>query len=582
MRRNTLGPTARSWYVLAAALPLLACDSSVEINVNINATAPGNTSGESSSTGDESSSSGDESSSSTGDFCPEDQVECDGLLAQVCDGMGGYKSSTACDIGCVEPVGCSACIPGATRCVGDSSEVCAPDGSAWQLAQDCDDVQDLACDPDTGLCAGACAGLERSDPGCDFYPVVTRQYDGVIDLVHPFAVAVVNTSGASAEITVTRGDDPVDTEVVADGASTVITLPWVDDLARDNGGSQVVVDGAYRLRSTRPVTVYQYNPLLPDITGDASLLLPVHAWTGNALVASRPHWLDFHGWYSVTASADDTTVTLTAPGGGAPTQTGGGVDVDGNGVVVLDAGDVLQVLTLAGGDPTGAIVSADKPVQVHGGHECTQVPVGMGYCDHLEESIPPTETLATQYVVTPPVQQDGVSPKAMVVRIVAAAANTSLTFEPDQVVDHVLDDAGDHVEVPIGVDTFVVTADRPILVAQYMVGADFGYGNADPSMTITTPAAQFRTNYGFYAQPDWPFNFVDIVAPTGASVVLDGDPVASFAAIGASGFSVAHVPLDATGGHSITADQAVGISVYGLAPSTSYWYPGGQNLEILP
>jgi hypothetical protein len=60
----------------------------------------------------------------------------------------------------------------------------------------------------------------------------------------------------------------------------VFTLPWVNELAKGTGPSALVVDGAYRLRSTQPVTVYQYNPLNADVTNDASLMLPVNTWTG--------------------------------------------------------------------------------------------------------------------------------------------------------------------------------------------------------------------------------------------------------------------------------------------------------------
>jgi hypothetical protein len=34
--------------------------------------------------------------------------------------------------------------------------------------------------------------------------------------------------------------------------------------------------------------------------------------------------------------------------------------------------------------------------------------------------------------------------------------------------------------------------------------------------------------------------------------------------------------------HEITGTQPFGISVYGYGVDTSYWYPGGQNLELLP
>ncbi|HEY8378246.1 MAG TPA: IgGFc-binding protein, partial [Nannocystis sp.] len=312
--------------------------------------------------------------------------------------------------------------------------------------------------------------------------------------------------------------------------------------------------------------------------------LPVNTWSGNYVVAAWPTWSGYPGFYSVTARADNTTVTVKAPKGGNPTQAGAGVDNQGNGVVVLNEGDVLQVVTANGGDLTGSSVTADKPVQVIGGHGCTQVPIGVTACDHLEESIFPFETLAKEYIVVPPSQANGNADKAYVVRVIAAEANTTLTFDPDQPVNKFLANAGDFVHINTTTAKFVVKADKKILVAQYMVGQSAGYGTSDPAMVLAVPTEQFRSNYLFYAQPNWSANFVDILAPNGASVQVDGSPVANFSPIGATGFSIAHVKLNnGTGGsHSVTADKKVGITAYGVLNYGSYWYPGGLDLELIP
>jgi hypothetical protein len=57
-----------------------------------------------------------------------------------------------------------------------------------------------------------------------------------------------------------------------------------------------------------------------------------------------------------------------------------------------------------------------------GGHECTQVPIGIAACDHLEESMFPIEALAKEYIVVPPVQvPNDQLEKAQVVRVIAAS-----------------------------------------------------------------------------------------------------------------------------------------------------------------
>ncbi len=526
-----------------------------------------------------------EGSTGTGP-CPAGQIECEGTTAKVCDGMGGFTSETPCAQACAPGLGCVMCVPGSHQCVGELSQVCSDDGTAWVDEMTCDAVQGLSCDAMSGACIGACAGLGNSYIGCDYYPVVTQQIDGYLG-PNPYAVAVANTTAQPANITITQGANPIVMDMVPANSVKIIQLPVVGPLNDGSGPSILLPDGAYRLRSSQPVTVYQYNPLNADVTNDASLMLPVNTWTGNYLVAAWQNWdgINLRGWYSVTASKDNTTVTVKARGGGTPTQPGGGVDSQGNGVVMLNEGDVLQVLTEAGGDLTGTIITADKPIQVLGGHECTQVPIGVTACDHLEESMFPIEALAKEYIVVPPVQvPNDAAEKAVTVRIVAAEAHTTLTFEPDQPVNKLLANAGDFVEIPPTIARFVVKADKKILVAEYMVGQDGGYGTSDPAMLLAVPTAQFRKNYLFYAQPAWSANYVDIIAPAGANVTVDGAPVGNFTPIAASGFSLAHVKLSnaGDGSHSVTGDQGVGISVYGVIDYGSYWYPGGLDLDVIP
>ena len=75
-----------------------------------------------------------------------------------------------------------------------------------------------------------------------------------------------------------------------------------------------------------------------------------------------------------------------------------------------------------------------------------------------------------------------------------------------------------------------------------------------------------------------------IVAPAGASVQVDGMNVAGFVPIGATGFAHAHHKLSnaGDGSHRVTADQKVGVSVYGVVNFGSYWYPGGLDLKVVP
>ena len=278
-------------------------------------------------------------------------------------------------------------------------------------------------------------------------------------------------------------------------------------------------------------------------------------------------------------------MTIAAPPGGTSVSAGAGIAANGTGQVMLDESDVLQVITTTNGDLTGSLVTADKPIQVIGGHKCTNVHANVVACDHLEEALFPVQTLADEYIVVPPAQvpNDNLA-KAQMVRILATEPNTTVSLTPDQGVDQVLANAGDFIQLSLSTAAFKVTGDKPLLVVQYMVGQAGGYGTSDPAMVQAVTPKQFRTNYLFFAAPSWTANYVDIIAPDNAPVTVDGQAATGWIQVPGTGFSYTHVQLSNAGDgtHTVTSNQPVGISVYGVRDAGSYWYPGGLDLTINP
>jgi len=176
--------------------------------------------------------------------------------------------------------------------------------------------------------------------------------------------------------------------------------------------------------------------------------------------------------------------------------------------------------------------------------------------------------------------------KEQIVRIVAVEGATTLTYDPPQ--DPALFPAsipaGGWIEISRQTANYKITADNKILVAQLMEGSTAGGGTGDPAMALAVPVDQFRTQYLFHAPTNYETNYVDITAPTGATVMLDGVAVTNWQPIGTSGWQLARItPLGAgpgaDGNHNITGDMGFGISVYGYGQDTSYWYPGGMDLN---
>ncbi|MBL4636848.1 MAG: IgGFc-binding protein [Kofleriaceae bacterium] len=512
---------------------------------------------------------------------------------------GSWTTSQECTGVCSPALGCVTCIPGTGTCSGDTATTCRVDGSGFD---------DIACDPDIGIscsggsCQGACAPatLGRSYIGCEYFPTVTAQ---AVSTDFSYSVVISNTGGVPAQVRIEGGAlaAPL-TLTVAPQEVKVQDLPWVPALKICNGGGMngctnpnafvvgQVTNGSYHLKSTQPVTVYQFSPkdytngASFTFTNDASLLLPTNAMTGNYVVASYPFWNQFNypGLMAVTAVRDNTTVTITptAPSSGTPTFPVGVATP-----VVLQKGDVIQILNTSG-DLTGSKVSADKPVQVIGGHYCTNVPSNVVACDHLEESMFPTETLSTEYLVTAPAVPSIPNGKEEVIRIIAIEANTNLTYDPPlPSAPTTIPNAGGYAQIARQPGDYKITADKRIMIAQYMEGQAAGGNTGDPAMTLTVAIDQYRSEYLFHAPTNYVTNYVNVTAPTGATVMLDGTAIADWTPIGNSGFSVARVVLGAgplnDGSHSATSSDPFGISVYGYGDYTSYWYPGGLNLDAI-
>ena len=107
--------------------------------------------------------------------------------------------------------------------------------------------------------------------------------------------------------------------------------------------------------------------------------------------------------------------------------------------------------------------------------------------------------------------------------------------------------------------------------------------SGDPAMALAVGKEQYRNSYLFHTPTNYTTSYVNIVAPTGTTITLDGAPVSTFTVIGNSGFGLARVALNNAGGgnHNISGSQPFGITVYGYGDYTSYWYAGGLNLVKL-
>lgn len=160
-----------------------------------------------------------------------------------------------------------------------------------------------------------------------------------------------------------------------------------------------------------------------------------------------------------------------------------------------------------------------------------------------------------------------------VVRVLAGADGTMVTTS-DPMLGAQLD-RGEFAEFGPLTAPLRIDASAPVAVAQYLVGKQVGALASDPSLIIPAPVQQFRSSAAVWVFDDWPVALVDVIAPAGAQVTLDGAPIAGFTPLAdVPGFEAAAV-VAAPGRHVVSADQPVGVTVYGYSPESdiaSYGY----------
>jgi hypothetical protein len=494
-------------------------------------------------------------------------------------------------------IGCAICRPCAEQCVRNNVARCLPDGSGWQYIQYCDTGRGEACAE--GRCGNGCelAASYASNVGCEYYAVdldnaVVRSGSAA---AQQFAVVVSNPSPLEAivQVEVCRHQpcqDPDNRDILfIDGHPEVVVNP--DDLetllldAREidgspagtfNEGSHTALGPmAYRITSTAPIVLYQFNPYDNSVqvfSNDASLLIPVSAWGQRYTVLSWPQTIaytpgtgrtdmdiDLRAFLTIVAANEETNlrVHLTAdivPGAdGLIPRRHAGETLE----VTLGPFDVLNLETgyyngrgSFNADFTGTIVESDGPVAVFTGAEAADVPsfesLATRYCcgDHLEQQLAPDHTLGLTFVVphTPArtaavaragglvVPRDG-EPEWYRVLAVTDGTEVTTTLAGQEVLQL---DAGESAVLESD-RSFMLRASHPVALGQFvgsqwttgMTGSDLPGG--DPAFILIPPVEQWRRGYVFLTPDKYAFDYVMIMALRRQvdQLTLDGELIAT-------------------------------------------------------
>jgi len=558
---------------------------------------------------------------------------CDFAGFTPCNDDGSPGDTVACPKACDPVLGCVDCAPGGKGCVGNEVHECADDGTTTgPVVETCDVSGGYTCSD--GACKTGCeiAEDQPSNVGCEFWAVDLDQQDGFNDPASAdWGVTLSNPSGLTANVTIEINTaavgDPPALEVVANqsvppGALAGLVLPIREldcgTVPNDyNSPGTCLSSRAFRITSSAPIIVYQFNVFENAYSNDASLLIPTSALGKTYRVigwgAGHPIDLNFPGvgvdrsYITVVGTKPNTIVTVNPSWkikGNAPiaaTPAGGEI------TVTIGPFDVLNLETDDGSfsddpktiaDLSGSYVTSSQPVAVFSGVESTSAPgawevptypgwkAGDTCClDHLEEQLFPAESVGTNYVITrSPIRSTSGFREPDVIRFVGVAEVANVTTSLPAPFNAFTLQPGE-VRTTWAQADFIASADKPFIVGQITISNQYVDGPyiGDPDLTLFPPVEQFRSEYVIPTPGSWDQSWVVISAEVGTSVTLDGNATQS--CITESSGTVNNKTYESRrcalteGVHQLLGDKPFGIIAYGYGNAGSYAFAGGAFVK---
>jgi hypothetical protein len=514
-----------------------------------------------------------------------------------------------------------------------------------------------------GLCIPACeaATSSRGTVACDFWVGSPGSYPSALPPC--FAMFVANAWPAPAHLVVSRGAttfdvttfgriarndrppemwDPVPATGLPEGEVAVLFLSSDPAAILPETGSELhcpvtpaidastfvpgsIVADAWHVTADVPVRAYDMLPYggAHSHFPSAELLLPSSAWgTDYVVIDAPPGTHDVPGplWIHVLASEDGTTVriqpTTDLPAGAELPAIAAG----GSGTVVLGAGRYAQ-WELGPNDPSGTLISADRPVAVFAGNRFLRLqPIPNPGGDSTHQQLLPVNALASEYVAAPyETRRADLLPEVIPYRFVGAFDGTTLAYDPPIPGAPTSLDRGAIAEVRTELAFVVRSQDamHPFAFAQMMTTANlsgdpmvmdpasrpgatatsaFGPWLGDEEFVLTFPPGQWLETYVFFTDPSYPTTNLVFVRRRIADELATPVTVACLGEIGGwrpigdgtyehttADLIRAGIPVGAcnNGRHLAQSPRPFGLIVWGEDAYSSYAYPAGGNARRL-
>ena len=412
---------------------------------------------------------------------------------------------------------------------------------------------------------------------------------------------ITTTENVPVPFTVSSSTGQMYSGTATDGIAIDVTLPSsfavFNNTVRDKGVWIRATDASNKL------TVYGMN--YASRTADGFVALPCYDYQiqNYTYYAVSTHFnrfpeVELRSQVLLVGCEDSTELTIT------PTQT---IEIPsnlagGNTPVTVIPGrsytitlNRLQTFLFSSSlDLTGSMVVSNKPIAFFSGHECADVPVGVAFCDHLVEQLPPTITWGRQFFVVSSLGKIAGEQYKLITSTTTTAAVCYCSTSNGTVSETfitTLTGAGRSHEFHIAQDMFCsVQASSPVLLVQFAIGRSrepSEYG--DPFMMMIPPVEQYRNNYTFLTQSGFQ-NTISITVGTEffnpENLVLNGSSLsgANWTEI----YCSTHIVCGYATRVSLSVGQnfiyhrdptaRLGTFVYGFRNYTSYGYPAGMQL----
>ena len=380
-----------------------------------------------------------------------------------------------------------------------------------------------------------CIGSNFTNYGTEFYFGLMKNYNSQIDFLG-LAISTVNHN-VSVTIKIPWSRSTIDSLISSPNDVNVVNLTNIIKVSEsstyDNRNRSI------HISSDQPIAVIALNWL--SGTFGEYLVLPCHNYniTKYEYYAVNPRSAGLSSQVLLVGCDNDTNIIITpSEAVSLPSDTQSSTDK----LVSIPKGTphhlvLHQGQTLYFGaaliDLTGTHIVSNKPLTVISGHECSQVPLGVGYCEHMTQQIPPTITWGKQFLLVPfEHRQSG-----QYTKLVSSQDHTTITISCNGSTTNVVNiknKGGNYTFFFSSSQYCHIQANKPVIVVLFATGGLLD-NRGGPIMILVPPIEQYSCRYDFPIFIN--IDFVGISVTTTPkdfspnSILLDGVPLTNWVTI---------------------------------------------------